>query len=179
MYTIEKVRDETFVYKDGKSITLRFISGHCSGMKNIIEESFKKDFYYFKHEVTEGLVQNLNQYIKNRFGLKCFMLDKNGKFIPAEIEYANYEKQNNEAARVDYKVSFPNGGSDKVFISSGFGFYSLKEIKQAEQEAIVHDLNKLEKSNNESDIKLKFVKDIFKGIDFSAKKETNSGFSLS
>lgn len=175
MYEIKTIGGENFIYKDNKSIIDRFECGSHSGMKNIIEETFGKDYYYFKNEVTEELVQNFNQYIMNRRGLQCFMLGKNHQLIPAVIEYANYEKQGNEVARVDYKVSFPEGGSDKEIISSGFGFYSLKEIKQAEQEAIIHDLNKLEKTSNESNIKLAFVKDIFKGIDFSAKKETRTG----
>ena len=174
MYEIKMIGEENFIYKDNKSIIDRFECNSHSGMKNIIEETFGKDYYYFKHEVTEGLVQNFNQYIMNQRGLQCFMLGKNHQLIPATIIYSSYEKQSNEVARVDYQVSFPEGGSDKEIISSGFGFYSLKEIKQAEQEAIVHDLNKLEKSNNESNVKLDFVKDIFKGIDFT-KKETRTG----
>lgn len=174
MYDIVEINGNKFVYKDGKSIVSRFQIVKASGMKNIIEESFKKDFYYFKNEVTEGLVQNLNQYIKNKWGLSCFLLDKNFQLIPACIEYANYEKQGNESARVDYKVSYPEGGSDKEIILSGFGFYSLKEIKQAEQEAMVSDLSKLEVKNFESNVKIEFVKEIFKGIDFS-KKETKTG----
>ena len=174
MYDIVEINGSKFVYKDGKSIVSRFQLVKSSGMKNIIEESFKKDFYHFKNEVTEGLVQNLNQYIKNKWGLSCFLLDRNFQLIPACIEYANYEKQGNEFARVDYKVSYPIGGSDKEIISSGFGFYSLEEIKKAEQEAMVIDLNKLEVKNFESDVKITFVKDMFKGIDFS-KVETKTG----
>ena len=174
MYDIVEINGYKFVYKDGKSIVSRFQLVKASGMKNIIEESFGKDFYYFKNEVTEGLVQNLNQFIKNKLGLSCFLLDSNFQLIPACIEYANYEQQGNELARVDYKVSFPIGGSDKEIISSGFGFYSLEEIKKAEQEAVVSDLNKFEVINFESDVKIKFVKEIFKGIDFS-KQETKTG----
>lgn len=55
-------------------------------------------------------------------------------------------------------------------ISCCSGRVGWKEIKQAEQEAIVHDLNKLEKTSNESSIKLAFVKDIFKDIDFNKKE---------
>lgn len=176
MYEIKTIGNENFIYKDNKAIIGRFECGTLSGMKNIIEESFGKDFYYFKNEVTEGLVQNINQYIMNKKGLQCFMLDKNHQLIPAIIEYANYEKQSNQVARVDYKVHFPEGGSDKENILSGFGFYSLQQIKKAEQEAMVWDLNKLEKTNNESSIKLAFVKDIFKDIDFSTKeKKTKVG----
>lgn len=41
---------------------------------------------------------------------------------------------------------------------------------------MVWDLNKLEKTSNESSIKLAFVKDIFKDIDFSTKeKKTKVG----
>ena len=176
MYEIRTVGNENFIYKDNKSVTGRFKCGALSGMKNIIEESFGKDFYYFKNEVTEGLVQNINQYIMNKKGLQCFMLDKNHQLIPAIIEYSSYEKQSNKVARVDYQVHFPDGGSDKEIILSGFGFYSLQQIKKAEQEAIVWDLNKLEKTSNESNIKLAFVKDIFKDIDFSTKeKKTKVG----
>jgi hypothetical protein len=92
MYEIKMIGEENFIYKDNKSIIDRFECNSHSGMKNIIEETFGKDYYYFKNEVTEGLVQNFNQYIMNQRGLQCFMLGKNHQLIPATIICSSYEK---------------------------------------------------------------------------------------